>query len=178
MQYSSPRSGSKPPVERPSSSNRSDRSATKRSVQQSPVNRLVHSEQSPVTPGPGNTGTGQTGTGTRYPVTPGISGTPGQTRRNRVHRSHRAHRSQVKLVPVIPVPVPGNVGYTGSDQAQPVTPGALVTPGDPSLGTLLQIDPLGLGQNARWTDLPLATVLPGQLQKVSSAVIGQMSSAL
>ena len=45
-------------------------------------------------------------------------------------------------------PVPGNIGctrYTGSDQAQPVTPGALVTPGDPSLGMLLQIDPLGLG---------------------------------
>ena len=45
-------------------------------------------------------------------------------------------------------PVPGNIGctgYTGSDQAQPVTPGALVTSGDPSLGMLLQIDPLGLG---------------------------------
>ena len=44
--------------------------------------------------------------------------------------------------------VPGNIGctgYTGSDQVQPVTPGALVTPGDPSLGMLLQIDPLGLG---------------------------------
>ena len=44
--------------------------------------------------------------------------------------------------------VPGNIGctgYTGSDQAQPVTPGALVTPGNPSLGMLLQIDPLGLG---------------------------------
>ena len=45
-------------------------------------------------------------------------------------------------------PVPGNIGctgYTRSDQAQPVTPGALVTPGNPSLGMLLQIDPLGLG---------------------------------
>ena len=45
-------------------------------------------------------------------------------------------------------PVPGNIGctgYTGSDQAQPVTLGALVTQGDPSLGMLLQIDPLGLG---------------------------------
>ena len=44
--------------------------------------------------------------------------------------------------------VHGNIGYSGysgSDQAQPVTPGALVTPGDPSLGTLFQIDPLGLG---------------------------------
>ena len=45
-------------------------------------------------------------------------------------------------------PVPGNIGctgYTGSDQVQPVTPGALVTPGDPSLGTLFQIYSLGLG---------------------------------
>ena len=45
-------------------------------------------------------------------------------------------------------PVPGNIactGYTWSDQAQTVTPGALVTPGDPSLGRLFQIDPLGLG---------------------------------
>ena len=42
-------------------------------------------------------------------------------------------------------PVPGNIGYTGSDQAQPVTPGAFVTPGDPSSDTLFQIDPLGLG---------------------------------
>ena len=43
-------------------------------------------------------------------------------------------------------PVPGNIEYTGSDQVQSVIPGALVTPGDPSLGMLLQIDPLGLGQ--------------------------------
>ena len=49
-------------MDRPSVSNRSDRSATKRSVQQSSVNRPVHSEHSPVTPGPRNTGTGQTGT--------------------------------------------------------------------------------------------------------------------
>ena len=45
-------------------------------------------------------------------------------------------------------PVPCNIGctgYTRSDQVQPVTLGALVTPGDPSLGTLFQIDPLGLG---------------------------------
>ena len=46
-------------------------------------------------------------------------------------------------------PVPGNIGctgYTGSDQEQSVIQGALVTtPGDPSLGMLLQIDPLGLG---------------------------------
>ena len=38
----------------------------------------------------------------------------------------------------VPVNI-GCTGYTGSDQAQ------LVTPGDPSLGMLLQIDPLGLG---------------------------------
>ena len=50
-------------MDRPSVSNRSDRSATKRSVQQSSVNRPVHSEHSPVTPGPRNTGTGQTYTG-------------------------------------------------------------------------------------------------------------------
>ena len=45
-------------------------------------------------------------------------------------------------------PVPGNIGctgYTRSDQALSVTPAALVTPGDPSLGTLFQIGPLGLG---------------------------------
>ena len=44
-------------------------------------------------------------------------------------------------------PVPSNIGcteFTWSDQAQPVTPGALVTPGDPSLSMLLQIDPMGL----------------------------------
>ena len=45
-------------MDRPSVSNRSDRSATKRSVQQSSVNRPVHSGHSPVTPGPRNTGTG------------------------------------------------------------------------------------------------------------------------
>ena len=37
-------------MDRPSVSNWSDRSATKRSVQQSSVNRPVHSEHSPVTP--------------------------------------------------------------------------------------------------------------------------------
>ena len=50
-------------------------------------------------------------------------------------------------------PVPGNIGcteYTGSDQAQTGTLGALVTPGDPSLGTLFQIDPLGLGPIPPW----------------------------
>ena len=44
------------------------RSATKRSVQQSSVNRPVHSEHSPVTLGPRNTGTGQTSTRYRHPV--------------------------------------------------------------------------------------------------------------
>ena len=42
LQNRSPRSGSKRPVDRPSS----DQSATKRSVQQSPVSRQVHSEDS------------------------------------------------------------------------------------------------------------------------------------
>ena len=58
----SPRSGSKCPLDRPSSSDRSDRSATKRSVQQSPVNRPVHSEHS---------------TGHRSLVTPVTPCTPG-----------------------------------------------------------------------------------------------------
>ena len=43
-----------------------------------------------------------------------------------IHQSHQD--------PVIQVP---GTGYTGSDQAQPVTPGATVTPGDSSLGMLL-----------------------------------------
>ena len=128
-------------MDRPSSRDRSDRSATKRSIQQSPVNRLVHSEHSPVIPGPGNTGTG---TGTRYPV-------PDYT---------------------------GYTGYTGSDQVQPVTPRhrshrehnphwAIL-----SLACYCRIDPLGLNQNARWTDLLLVTGLTGQLRK------GQFSSHL
>ena len=116
-------------MDRPSSSERSDQSATKRSIQQSPVNRLVHSEHSPVIPGPGNTGTSQTGTGTRYPVTPGIPGTPGQTRCNRSHRVHHPHWAIL------------------------------------SWACYCRIDPLGLNQNARWTDLLLATGLTGQLRK-------------
>ena len=57
---------------------------------------------------------------------------------------------------------------------QPVTP---VTPGTPStLGDswacYCRIDPLGLNQNTRWTDLLLATGLTGQLRK------GQFSSHL
>ena len=43
-------------------------------------------------------------------------------------------------------------------------------PGDPSLGRYCRIDPLGLGQNAWWTDLPLATGPTCQLRK------GQFSS--
>ena len=66
LQNRSPRSGSKPPMERPSSSDPSDRSAMKRSVQQSSVNRLVHSEHS---------------TGHR------------SHRVYRAHRSDRSHRS-------------------------------------------------------------------------------------
>ena len=129
-------------MDRPSSSDRSDRSATKRSIQQSLVNRLVHSEHSPVIPGPGNTGTGQTGTGTRYPVTPGIPGTPGQTRCNRSHREHRSHRVHHPHWAIL------------------------------SWACYCRIDPLGLNQNARWTDLLLATGLTGQLRK------GQFSSHL
>ena len=124
-------------MDRPSSSDRSDRSATKRSIQQSLVNRLVHSEHSPVIPGPGNTGTG-----TRCPVTPGIPGTPGQTRCNRSHREHRSHRVHHPHRAIL------------------------------SWVCYCRIDPLGLNQNARWTDLLLATGLTGQLRK------GQFSSHL
>ena len=101
---------------------------------------------------------------------------------------HRSHRDPVIPVPVwypvirVPVrPVPGNTGYTrytGSDQVQPVTPGAPVTPGTPPIWAILswacycRIDPLGLNQNARWTDLLLAIGLTGQLRK------GQFSSHL
>ena len=130
-------------MDRPSSSDRSDWSATKRSIQQSLVNRPVHSE------------------------------------------SHRSYRDPVKRVPVRPVrdpvPVPGNTGYTGytgSDQVQPVTrehrshrvhhPHWAIL----SWACYCRIDPLGLNQNARWTDLLLATGLTGQLRK------GQFSSHL
>ena len=126
-------------MDRPSSSDRSDRSATKRSIQQSLVNRPVHSEYSPVIPGPGKTGTGQTGTGTRYPLTPG---TPGQIRCNRSHREHRSHRVHHPHWAIL------------------------------SWACYCRIDPLGLNQNARWTDLLLATGLTGQLRK------GQFSSHL
>ena len=131
-------------MDRPSSSDWSDRSATKRSIQQSLVNRPVHSEYSPVIPGPGKTGTGQTGTRYRDPV-------PGNT---------------------------GYTGYTGSDQVQPVTrehrshrvhhPHWAIL----SWACYCRIDPLGLNQNTRWTDLLLATGLTGQLRK------GQFSSHL
>ena len=127
-------------MDRPSSSDRSDRSATKRSIQQSRVNRLVHSKHSPVIPGPGNMGTGQTGT--RCPVTPGILGTPGQTRCNRSHREHRSHRVHHPHWAIL------------------------------SWACYCRIDSLGLNQNARWTDLLLATCLTGQLRK------GQFSSHL
>ena len=127
-------------MDRPSSIDRSDRSATKRSIQQSPVNRLVHSEHSPVIPGPGNTGTGQTDA--RYPVTPGIPGTPGQTRCNRSHRVHHPHGVHHPHWAIL------------------------------SWACYFRIDPLGLNQNARWTDLLVATGLTDQLRK------GQFSSHL
>ena len=55
IRYSPPRSESKCPVERPSSSDTGHSAwlATKGSVQQSPVDRPVQSEHVPVTPGPG-----------------------------------------------------------------------------------------------------------------------------
>ena len=101
IRYSPPRSESKRPVERPSSSDtgHSDRLATKGSVQQSPVDRPVQSEHVPVTPRLGKPGTGQmTCTGTRCPLPPTTPGKPGS--------------------PTTP----------GSPCA-PVTPGSPVTPG-------------------------------------------------
>ena len=87
--HSPPRSESKCPVERPSSSDtgHNARLASKGSVQQSPVNRPVYSEHAPVTPVPGKPGTGQM-TSTRYRD-------PGARfhRPHRVHRSHRVHLS-------------------------------------------------------------------------------------
>ena len=104
--------------------------------------------------------------------------------------THRSYRDPVKRVPVRPVPgtetqyrdpVPDNTGYTGytgSDQVQPVTrehrshrvhhPHWAIL----SWACYCRIDPLGLNQNARWTDLLLATGLTGQLRK------GQFSSHL
>ena len=82
------------------------------------------------------------GTGTRYPVTPGIPGTPGQTRCNRSHREHCSLRVHHPHWAIL------------------------------SWACYCRIDPLGLNQNARWTDLLLATGLTGQLRK------GQFSSHL
>ena len=62
------------------------------------------------------------GTGTRYPVTPGIPGTPGQTRCNRSHREHRSHWVHHPHWAIL------------------------------SWACYCRIDPLGLNQNARWTD--------------------------
>ena len=82
------------------------------------------------------------GPGTQCPVTPGILGTPGQTRCNRSHREHRSHRVHHPHWAIL------------------------------SWACYCRIDPLGLNQNARWTDLLLATGLTGQLRK------GQFSSHL
>ena len=103
-------------MDRPSVSNRSDRSATKRSVQQSSVNRPVHSEHSPVTPGPRNTGTGQTGTGTRYPV-PGYTSYTGSDQAQPVRKLKKVQANQcldqyellVLNLPVRPVQLEHNV---------------------------------------------------------------------
>ena len=75
------------------------------------------------------------GTGTRCPVTPGILGTPGQTRCNRSHREHRSHRVHHPHWAIL------------------------------SWACYCRIDSLGLNQNAQWTDLLLATGLTGQLRK-------------
>ena len=71
----------------------------------------------------------------RDPVTPGIPDTPGQTRCNRSHREHRSHRVHHPHWAIL------------------------------SWACYCRIDPLGLNQNARWTDLLLATGLTGQLRK-------------
>ena len=84
----SPRSESICPVEQPSSCDTGHNVwlATKGSVQQSPVSRLVYSEHAPVTPGPGKPGNGLS-TGTRdRDLGPG----PG----TRFHRTHRVNRVQ------------------------------------------------------------------------------------
>ena len=101
-------------MDRPSVSNRSDRSATKRSVQQSSVNRPVHSEHSPVTPGPRNTGTGQTGT--RDPV-PGNTSYTGSVQAQPVIKLKKVQANQcldqyellVLNLPVRPVQLEHNV---------------------------------------------------------------------
>ena len=74
----------------------------------------------------------------RDPVIPvpgpgNILGTPCQTRRNQSHREHRSHRVHRSHRAILP--------WT----------------------RYCRIDPLGLNQNARWTDLLLATGLTGQL---------------
>ena len=103
-------------MDRPSVSNRSDRSATKRSVQQSSVNQPVHSEHSPVTPGPRNTGTGQTGTGYRDPV-PGATSYTGSDQAQPVRKLKKVQAIQcldqyellVLNLPVRPVQLEHNV---------------------------------------------------------------------
>ena len=73
---------------------------------------------------------------------PVTPGTPGQTRCNRSHREHRSYRVHHPNWAIL------------------------------SWACYCRIDPLGLNQNARWTDLLLATGLTGQLRK------GQFSSHL
>ena len=64
---------------------------------------------------------------------PVTPGIPGQTRCNRSHREHRSHRVHHPHWAIL------------------------------SWACYCRIDPLGLNQNARWTDLLLATGLTGQL---------------
>ena len=100
IRYSPPRSESKRTLERPSSSDtgHTDLSATKGSVQQSQVNRPVHSEHTPVIQGPGQTRCNR----------------PHRVHwSHRVHRSHRVHQSLVTSVPVTPIRANGHTGCTG-----------------------------------------------------------------
>ena len=105
-------------MDRPSVSNRSDRSATKRSVQQSSVNRPVHSEHSPVTPGPEIPVPVRPvpGTGTRYPV-PGNTSYTGSDQAQPIRKLKNVQANQcldqyellVLNLPVRPVQLEHNV---------------------------------------------------------------------
>ena len=103
-------------MDRPSVSNRSDRSATKRSVQQSSVNRPVHSEHSPVTPVPEIPVPVRPVPGPRYPV-PGNTSYTGSDQAKPVRKLKKVHANQcldqyellVLNLPVRPVQLEHNV---------------------------------------------------------------------
>ena len=105
------------------------------------------------------------------------TGLPGQLRKGQFssHRStdrctlniHRSHRDQLLPVPSDRYQVPGNTGHTGyTGQTRRNRSHRAILP----WARYCRIDPLGLNQNARSTDLLLATCLTGQLRK------GQFSS--